>query len=218
MTTMETSVARSGEEELRACTDLLCSFAESRDPAQFEQLARRAEAHLQRRASFELARVGRIADESEVVQESLLNIYRYAHTFRPTVPHAFATWSTRIVRNVVLRFLRRRKRFPSLSLEDLGGASECVGPELVDPHRRLEEKEERTALQRDFSLWLRCYLAAFFELTELQQQVLHCVEIDGLRYREVGERFGMRADAVKMVVFRGRRRMLQLMERAVRAA
>ena len=202
------------EADLRRCTELLSDFAETRKPGLFEELAELAEPHLRRRASFELARLGQVAEESEVVQDTLLNVFRYAHTFQPTVQHAFATWSARIVRNVVLRHLRTQKRVPTLSLEDCGGAGAFAGASRSDPHVHLEEDEERARLRQSFSLWLQVYVAAYAQLTELQRRILHAVEVEGLKYREVAERMGMRAEAVKMVVFRGRRRILQLLERA----
>ena len=202
------------EVDLRRCTELLKDFAATRQPRLFERLAELAEPHLRRRASFELARLGQVADESEVVQDTLLNVFRYAHTFQPTVAHAFATWSARIVRNVVLRHLRTQKRVPTLSLEDCGGAGAFAGASRCDPHVHLEEDEERAQLRQSFSLWLQVYVAAYAQLTELQRRILHSVEVEGRKYRDVAEQLGMRAEAVKMVVFRGRRRILQLMERA----
>lgn len=202
------------EVDLRRCTDLLKDFVETRQQRLFNELAELAQPFLWRRASFELARLERITDESEVVQDTLFNIFRYGHTFQPSVPHAFATWSARIVRNVVLRHMRTQSCRPTLSLEDCGGAAAFVSPQRADPMLRLEECEERQLLRRNFSLWLRVYVAAYAQLTELQRRILHAVEVEGLRYRELAERMGMRSGAVKMVVFRGRRRILQLMERA----
>ncbi len=194
------------------CTTLLADFAASQDPQRFNELAELADPFLRRRAGIELLRVGASIDEQEVVQETLLNIYRYAHTFRPNVPHAFSTWACTVVRNVVLRFLRRRKSWRVVSLEELQGF-DVSDETLTDPARGLLEEEERSALSRCFSLYLLAYYEAFKKLTNLQKRILHLVEIDGFKYREIGEQLGMRVEAVKMVVFRARRRLMSEMAR-----
>ncbi len=195
------------------CTELLAGFAESRDPVGFDELARVALPFLRRRARYELARCGLNIDENEVVQEALLNLYRYAHTFRPKVAHAFSTWTSRVVRNVVLRYLRKRRRLPTISLDELEGV-ELSDAGTKGPFRRLADDEERTALRSSFSLWLRVYFGAYQGLTELQQRVLHRVEVLGWNYRAVGTEFGMRVEAVKMVVYRARKRLQADMQRA----
>ena len=47
----------------------------------------------------------------------------------------------------------------------------------------------------------------------MQRKILHFVEVEGCKYREVGEKLDMRVEAVKMVVFRARRRIASDMEK-----
>lgn len=197
---------------LERCTELLSVFAGSGDRRVFDQLANFADAFLVRRAHVEIAKRRAGLDASEVVQEALLNIYRYAKSFRPTVPHAFATWASRIVANVVLRLMRPRRTARPVSIDDVEGW-ELPSPPEHDPVRRLGDDEDRVALRRHFGLWLRIYYEAFLGLTQLQQSILHRVEILGQSYAEIAREMGMRVEAVKMVVYRGRKKLQIDMQR-----
>jgi RNA polymerase sigma factor (sigma-70 family) len=188
------------------CTALLASYVASGDRSRFDELALLATPGLRRRAATLMARFGLRADESDIVQETLLNVFRYARTFRPSVDHAFSTWSARIVRNVVLRQLRRQRQRPTISLDALDGFDVAARPG-ADPALVLAEAEDRAEMVRGFRLWLQVYLCSYQTLTDLQKRVLHCVEVLGYTYREVGCELGMRVDAVKMVVYRARKRL-----------
>lgn len=195
------------------CTELLASFARSGDRTGFDDLARLAGPFLRRRALYELSRCGLQLDEAEVVQEALLNLYRYAHTFRPKVTHAFTTWAARIVRNVVLRYLRKQRGLATVSFDELEGVDLPDGA-MCDPCKRLVYDEDRRELASSFSLYLQVYFGAYQGLTDLQRRVLHRVEIQGRNYRDVAGELDMRVEAVKMVVYRARKRLSADMQRA----
>lgn len=201
------------DSDICLCTRLLAEYANDRDRAGFDEFELVARPFLLRRARYEISRLGQGLDEAEIVQEVLLNLYRYAHTFRPDVPHAFSTWAARIVRNVVLRFLRRRRSLPTVSLEDLGTTdlSDSGSPE---PIKFLIEDEETRELNESFRTYLWAYFGAFRGLTDLQQRVLEKVAFEGQTYRETAAELGMRVEAVKMVIYRARRRLAAEMEKA----
>ena len=203
---------RSSDPVFVQCTQLLASYACNGERRIFDELAEIAVPFLSRRASVEVAKRHACLDVAEVVQEALLNIFRYAKSFRPTVPHAFATWASRIVANVVLRFLRQRKGPRPISIDELEGWELPARPGQ-DPVRSLHDAEERRELCGSFSIWLQAYYHSFLGLTELQKRILHRVEIHGECYREIAESLGMRVEAVKMVVYRGRKRLQEDMQR-----
>ena len=194
------------------CTELLSEFAKSRETRVFDELGVLAKPFLMRRASVEIGRFGLVIDEGEIVQETLLNLFRYARSFRPRVPHAFTTWTSRIVRNVVLRLLKKRRNRCTISLDDVVGF-DLVDPKHTDPLRRLVEQEETLELLDRFTLYLRFYFGSYQNLTLLQQRVMHRVAIEGQNYRQVAGALDMRVEAVKMVVFRARRRIAADMAR-----
>lgn len=205
-------VSNPSELALTQCTDLLARFASTGDRRLFDTIARLADPYLVRRAQAEIAKRRASLEAREVVQEALLNIFRYAGSFRPTVSHAFATWSSRIVANVVLRLLRPRRSPKPISIHDVDGWDLPAGVRH-DPVRQLDDSESRVRLRTDFALWLRVYYEAYLGLTNLQQDILHRVEILGLSYSTIADELGMRVEAVKMVVYRGRKRLQQDMQR-----
>ncbi|MEZ5990046.1 MAG: RNA polymerase sigma factor [Planctomycetota bacterium] len=175
-------------------------------------MARTARPFLDRRAALEVSRLSPDLDPDEVVQETLLNLYRYGRGFRPEVPYAFSTWVGRILRNVVLRMLRVRRRQQLVSLQDLTGLEieECASR---GPVRMVLDEEERVRLGRDLGLLLQLCYRSYEGLTELQRSVLDRVAGLGHSYKEIAAELGMRVEAVKMVAFRARRRLSSDMER-----
>lgn len=202
----------SSEAALAECTDLLATFATTGDRRLFDRIASLAGPFLQRRAQSEISKRRAALESHEVVQEALLNIFRYARSFRPTVPHAFATWTSRIVADVVLRLIRPKRRPRPISIHEVEGM-ELQAETCHDPVRCLDDQEARISLRADFTLWLRIYYQAYLGLTKLQQDILHRVEIHGESYAEIADALGMRVEAVKMVVYRGRKRLQQDMQR-----
>ncbi len=193
-------------QEIHRCTDLLARYACGGEKQVFDEMAETAGPFLHRRASLEVGRLSPDLDPDEVVQETLLNLYRYGKGFRPRVPYAFSTWVSRILRNVVLRMMKKKRRAPTISLQDLAGL-EIVDSPRSGPLRQALEVEQRSELGRDYCTLLQLYLGSYRGLTDLQQSVLDRVAMQGKNYREVAECLGMRVDAVKMVAFRARRRM-----------
>lgn len=192
--------------EIHRCTELLARYALGGDRLIFDEMARTAGPFLERRAALEVGRLSPDLDPGEVVQETLLNLYRYGKGFRPEVPYAFSTWVGRILRNVVLRMMKNKRRIPTISLQDLAGL-EVVDSENRGPMLQAVEVEQREELGRDFRTLLHLYFGSYQGLTDLQRNVLDRVAMQGKNYREVAECLGMRVEAVKMVAFRARRRM-----------
>ncbi len=193
-------------------TFLMVRYARSGRREDFDLLAKEAMTFLRNRVCMEISQYRDRLPEDEVLQETLLNIYRYGKSFRPRGPRAFEAWSSRIVRNVVVRFLGRGGG-PICFLAEIEEDGSPAPPE-ADPFQRVLLRETRRHLRRRFALLLCAYFGAFQALTSLQRRVLHLVEIEGKKYREVGEELGMRSEAVKMVVYRARRSLHAALLRA----
>ncbi len=190
----------------------MARFARSRSAADFERLACAALPFLDRCAAAVRARFASAPPADELVQETLLDLYRYAGSFRPRVPHAFEAWAGRILRNAAVRHCRRaagRRPLP-VDPSELEQRRAPGGEPLL----RLIDAEERRLLRGRFSLLLAMLLAAYLELTPLQRRVLHLVEIEGLSYLQVARRLGTTREAVKMVVYRARRAIVRRLARA----
>jgi len=172
------------------------------------------------RASFAHAIQGQLrrsfhpVDAQDVLQEVFLNIYRYPHRFAADKADAFRGWGHRIVRNTLLKFLKGQARLAQFRDID----DEQVQPEDLRtrrPDRAASEAESAGAVNHAFVLYLQLYLMHFQRLSPKERLALTMVEVDGASYRDAAEALGIRLENLKMVIFRGRRKILRGMERSL---
>ncbi len=142
-------------------------------------------------------------DAEDVSQEAFLKAYRSLSDFRGE--SKFSVWLYRIVSNVCLDFLRRKRRRPSASLtveDDEGEEVQWDVPdERYTPERLLERKLTQEAVRKG--------LAA---LPENQRKILLLREIKGLSYEEIGEVLDLDPGTVKSRIFRARKRLCAFLE------
>lgn len=140
-------------------------------------------------------------DARDVYQEAFLRVYRNIHTFR--FDCSFYTWLYRIVTNICLDQLRKRK----IRKEE---------PPVIDtaegPLDRLESAEEERA-QNDpaRSLWAgqlrRRIDEALDGLTPRERMVFEMRHYQGMRLRSIGEVLGTSEEAAKNCLFRATQKM-----------
>ncbi|MBK8974953.1 MAG: sigma-70 family RNA polymerase sigma factor [Planctomycetes bacterium] len=163
---------------------------------------------LQRRVGVRTRQLGLPFDPAELLQDALVNVYRYPDRFDASRPGAFRAWSSTIVDNAIRRKLRRARSGPDVQLRPVELLTCERDRSAKEPSETVEQTEEcRRALQA-LGLLLGCYLRAYHELTERERFVLQMVEVRGMRYAELAQVLGIRPEALKMVVFRARRRIL----------
>lgn len=172
------------------------------------------------RAAFLLAIQSRLhrgstqVDAQDVLQEVFLNIYRYPHRFLSDRADAFRNWGHRIVRNTLLKFLKGESRLAHLiTLDD-----EILQPEDVrarSPERVASEAESAALVNHAFLLYLNLYLLHFQRLSAKERRALTLVEIDGVSYKDAAQDLGIRLENLKMVIFRGRRKIFRGMEQSL---
>ena len=142
-------------------------------------------------------------DAEDVSQEAFLKAYRSLSDFRGE--SKFSVWLYRIVSNVCLDFLRRKRRRPSASLTAEDDEGEEVQWDVPDerytPERLLERKLTQEAVRKG--------LAA---LPENQRKILLLREIKGLSYEEIGEVLDLDPGTVKSRIFRARNRLCAFLE------
>ncbi len=142
-------------------------------------------------------------DAEDVSQEAFLKAYRSLSDFRGE--SKFSVWLYRIVSNVCLDFLRRKRRRPSASLTAEDDEGEEVQWDVPDerytPERLLERKLTQEAVRKG--------LAA---LPENQRKILLLREIKGLSYEEIGEVLDLDPGTVKSRIFRARKRLCAFLE------
>ncbi len=192
--------------EGRSDVELLLLFAKSGEHEVFEALSRRVLPFIERVATMNPERRAGGIPVEEVVQEVLLNLFRYAGSFKAEKSYAFNAWLRRIVWNAVAQIkrqaggsnMRSLDEFESVELEDL----KCSSPLLVLCH----QEELNEGRSQAFLISLRV-AAAWRLLTDLQKEILRRVCFEGRTYAEIGRDMGMNTDAVKMAAFRGRHRL-----------
>ena len=161
----------------------------------------------------QLRRCFQRVDPQDVLQEVFLNIYRYPHRFLSDRADAFRNWGHRIVRNTLLKFLRGESRRSQVhSLDD---EIQHADPRTRSPERAASESEGAVLVNQAYLLYLNLYMVHFGKLSGKEQRALSMVEVEGASYREAAEELGIRLENLKMVIFRGRRKIFRGMGRSL---
>ena len=136
----------------------------------------------------------------DVTQEVFISAYRrMRETERPI---AFKPWVYEIARNACIDAFRRGKRAEEVSFdadEDLRAVDQA----------RLHSGAPTPDAQIDAKQRLDHLCGAFGGLSETHHRILVMRELEGLSYREIGERLGMSRPAVESTLFRARRRLTE---------
>ncbi|MEL6714038.1 MAG: sigma-70 family RNA polymerase sigma factor [Planctomycetota bacterium] len=159
----------------------------------------------QRRA-FRVARnlVPTDADAQDLAQEAFLRVYRSLDRF--DFAHEFTTWLYRIVTNLCIDFLRKRRSTFSVS----GGGEDEAPIELADPDQAApSERAEAEETAAEVEAVLEA-LAPHF------RTVLTLREIEGLSCPEIAEIVGATHVTVRWRLHRGRKLFQEEWERRSR--
>ena len=183
-------------------TDLIRA-AQRGDEDAFERLVRAYDQSVLRIAVNLL----RSSDEArDVYQETFLKVYRSLHSFR--FDCSFHTWLYRIVTNICLDHLRRRKvrKEESTVVETAEG--------VVD--RAAVVQEEGPASNPERQMWNRelsgKIATALGTLTPRERTVFELRHYEGLRLRAIGETIGTSEEAAKNCLFRATQKMRARLE------
>lgn len=161
------------------------------------------------RVRSRLRSLGSQFDPQEVLQDTIVNIFRYPDRFAATRCNAFSAWSSAIVDNAIRRLLRRRQSGPTVALSPTEVLSQQPDLRTREPALEAVAHEETKAAADAYGIVLTCYLHAFERLSDRERFVLQMVEVQRMRYAELGKVLGIRAETIKMVVFRARKRVFE---------
>jgi RNA polymerase sigma-70 factor (ECF subfamily) len=153
------------------------------------EFRQQALAHLDTLYNFALRLTKRPPDADDLVQETYLRAFRFAHRFEPGT-HLRA-WLFQILRNTFLTFYRRETHQPVLLDSDAedGAAEPAAGDAGADP-------AVVTALDLERALG---------ELPEEFRSVLLLADLEGLALQEIGHVMDIPVGTVKSRLFRARR-------------
>jgi RNA polymerase sigma-70 factor (ECF subfamily) len=178
--------------------DSLIRAAQNGDHGAFEQLVRTYDQSVLRLATNLLRSP---EDARDVYQEAFLRVHRNLHAFR--FDCSFHTWLYRIVTNICLDQLRRRK----VRKEEPAVVETAEGP--VDRMDSFEEEAPRANPER--SMWNRQLRermeGALGGLTPRERMVFELRHYQGLRLRNIGEMLGTTEEAAKNCLFRATQKM-----------
>jgi RNA polymerase sigma-70 factor, ECF subfamily len=178
--------------------DALIRAAQRGDQYAFEQLVRAYDQSVLRLA-MNLLRSPE--DARDVYQEAFLRVYRNLGSFR--FDCSFHTWLYRIVTNICLDQLRKRK----VRKEEPAVIETSEGP--ID---RMEAFEEEAAVaDPERAMWNRQLKDkienALQDLTPRERLVFELRHYQGLRLRHIGEVLGTTEEAAKNCLFRATQKM-----------
>jgi RNA polymerase sigma-70 factor (ECF subfamily) len=176
----------------------LIRAAQKGDELAFERLVQMYD-HAVLRLAYNLLRSQE--DAAEVYQEAFLRVYRNLPNFR--FDCSFHTWLYRIVSNLCLDYLRKRKsrREEPAVVETAGGdrdLSEQWADQRADgdPQRRLMSRQLRERIQ-----------SVLNELTPRERMVFELRHFHGLRLRAIGDALGASEEAAKNCLYRATQKM-----------
>ena len=179
--------------------DELIRDAQKGSRESFDTLVRRYDAAVLRLA---LHMLGNEQDAQDIHQEAFLKAYRYLGNFR--FECSFYTWLYRIVTNLCLDQLRRRKS----RREDPATVMDASGDEMdllsnvsddrsgANPVRELERKVLSRRIQ-----------AALDKLTPRERTVFELKHYQGLKLRAIGEMLNTTEETAKNTLFRATRKL-----------
>ena len=176
----------------------LIRTAQRGDSAAFEQLVRVYDQNVLRMA---LNLLHSEEDARDVYQEVFLRVYRNLPKFR--FDCAFSTWLYRIVANLCLDQLRKRKvrREEPAAVGVDGGEVDRLQfvPEKradVDPQRKLMSAEVNARVQDNLE-----------KLTPRERLVFEMRHFQGMRLKSIGDSLGVTEEAAKNCLFRATQKM-----------
>ena len=169
------------------------------DETAFEELYRRYQRRIRRFVARRVRDPGRAED---LTQEAFLSALRGLRASDAEI--AWRPWLYEIARNATIDFHRRRRHIEEISMEQ---------EELLPASDRMRllgagAPESALAAKQRFE-HLR---GALDELSARHHRVLVLRELEGLSYREIGERLQLTPGAVESTLFRARRRLQQEFE------
>lgn len=139
-------------------------------------------------------------DALDTAQEAFVKAFASLPGFKGEA--SFTTWLHRIVVNLAIDALRRRRRGQGGEYDDRRAAPEEPGAEVEapgDPETELEQKQVRALLARGIG-----------QLPPAQRAVLVLREIEGLSYEEIARAVGCSLGTVMSRLFYGRRKLQRI--------
>lgn len=191
------NVAVHGRTE-RSDEGALIRAAQRGDPEAFEQLVRSYDQNVLRMA---LNLLHSQEDARDVYQEAFLRVYRNLPKFR--FDCSFSTWLYRIVANLCLDQIRKRKIRKEEAASVETGSGEFDRFQFL-PEHRADVDPQRQLLSAEVSARVHEVLN---RLTARERLVFEMRHFQGMRLRAIGDALGVTEEAAKNCLFRATQKM-----------
>jgi RNA polymerase sigma-70 factor, ECF subfamily len=142
-------------------------------------------------------------DAMDIVQDGFVKVHRHIGKFQGT--SSFYTWLYRIVMNLSIDHVRRRKNAKGVEYDDgIGRADDEVAGDGALLPRVLDTNPAKTVIRREL---LERIQIALDELPEYHRAVIVLREIDGLSYEEMSKVLDVPKGTIMSRLFHARKKM-----------
>jgi RNA polymerase sigma-70 factor (ECF subfamily) len=190
---------------LGSCPSGRAEGIERREPEDLERLYR---TYSKRVYSLCLRMTGDVVEAEDLTQEAFVHLYRKLDTFRGE--SAFYTWFYRLVVNLILMRLRKRKRTQEMLLQDIANSDQDDGRsyplEIGSADSALLGAVDHVDLQRAIDALPMGFKLVF---------VLH--DMEGYEHEEISTLTGISAGTSKSQLHKARLRLRTLLREGLRA-
>ncbi len=142
-------------------------------------------------------------DALDVVQDGFVKVHRHIDKFQGT--SSFYTWLYRIIMNLAIDHVRRRRNAKGLEYDDRVGREddEIAGDGTLLP-RILDANPGKTVIRRELLARIQ---GALEELPEYHRAVILLREVEGLSYEEMAEVLDVPKGTIMSRLFHARKKM-----------
>jgi RNA polymerase sigma-70 factor (ECF subfamily) len=184
-------------------TQQLVTLAKAGDDDALDRLCRVYGEHVRRIIRLRLNRELRVKlDSMDLVQDALINALQGLEDFKYENEGDFLRWLSRIAQNALGHHLEKLhadkrdiRREVRLNEHESTTGGQLAGPagtaKVTTPSMIMSRKEELDKLEK-----------AIDELKPEHKEVVVLAKVEGLSYKEIGERLGKSADAIGMLLSR----------------
>lgn len=169
--------------------DLMLRVKEG-DTAAFEELV---EIHQNSVIGTVAKMLGNPAEAEDIAQQVFVRVWKSAERYEPQAK--FTTWLFTITRNLVFNEVRRRKRKPSMSIEEREEDFHLMEADVttISPDDSALQNELEEAIDK-----------AVADLPEKQRMAVVLRRYEEMPYEEIGKVLDITVPAVKSLLFRAR--------------
>lgn len=159
------------------------------------------ERHQRKVHTYALYLLGSPEEAADVTQEVLIRMWRH---WKRLDPERIGAWLLRVTRNASYDVLRKRRSVGRFMIEGAEeGTLERAESQEADPERQAAGSEFRRRLRQELD-----------RLEDPYKSVLILREIQGLKYQEISDALEIPLNSVRVILFRGRRRLREALKEA----